>query len=115
MRIKLLDGSGAIELKYLVQDRDRYGNFRIYFRRKGLPRKIPLKQRVGSAEFIAEYKLAFSGKTLDAAPQKLTQTRAASGSLRWLVERYYDESEYFSQLNDRTKYVRRLMRFVAKR
>jgi site-specific recombinase XerD len=107
VRIRLLDGSGTIDLKYLYEDVDRYGKVRIYFRRKGA-RKICLKQPIGSVEFLSEYKLAFAGKTVNTErSRRLSPTRAASGSLRWLTERYYDESESFSQLNDRTKYVRR--------
>src|SRR5215510_1585632 len=34
MKIRLADGSGTIELRYLVEDIDRYGKARIYFRRK---------------------------------------------------------------------------------
>lgn len=107
MKIRLLDGSGIIHLKYLYEDVDRYGKIRIYFRRKGTP-KVCLKQRIGSVEFLAEYKAAFAGKTAVAtASPRSTPWRAASGSLRWLIERYYDESEDFSQLNDRTRYVRK--------
>jgi integrase len=108
MKIRLLDGSGTIDLKYLLEDKDRYGNIRIYFRRKGVP-KIPLKQPIGSAEFISEYKLAFSGRAQTSAPQqKLSRTRAGNGSLRWLIERYYDESEDFSLLDPRTQRVRKM-------
>jgi integrase len=108
VKIKLKDGSGTIDLKYLLEDKDRYGNIRIYFRRKGVP-KIPLKQPIGSAEFISEYKLAFSGKAQTQAPQqKLSRAHAANVSLRWLIERYYDESEDFSLLDPRTKRVRKM-------
>jgi integrase len=108
VKIKLKDGSGTIDLKYLLKDKDRYGNIRIYFRRKGVP-KIPLKQPIGSPEFISEYKLAFSGKAQTPAPQqKLSRAHVVNGSLRWLIERYYDESEDFSLLDPRTKRVRKM-------
>jgi hypothetical protein len=88
VKIRLRDGSGTVDLKYLYEDVDRYGNVRIYFRRKGV-RKVCLKQPIGSAEFIAEYKLAFAGKALEAAPsQGLIRARANAGTLRWLIERY---------------------------
>lgn len=109
MKIRLLDGSGTIDLKYLYEDVDRYNKVRIYFRRKGL-KKICLKQPIGSAAFIAEYKLAFAGNALAAAPpQKLVKARAVQGTLRWLIERYYTESEDFSLLDDRTRHVRKLI------
>jgi hypothetical protein len=100
VRIRLLDGSGIINLKYLYEDVDRYGKVRIYFRRKG-NLKVCLKQPIGSTEFLAEYKLAFAGKIAAAAtPPRLTLARAASDSLRWLIERYYDESESSKRENE---------------
>lgn len=105
MKIRLLDGSGTLDLKYLYEDVDRYGQVRIYFRRKG-KRKVRLKQQLGSEAFVEEYKAAFAG-IAPAVTQKLVRVPASITSLRWLVERYYDESEDFSLLDERTKYVRR--------
>lgn len=108
MKVRLLDGSGSIDLKYIYEDVDRYGIVRIYFRRKGA-RKVRLKQPFGSAAFVDEYKLAFAGKLNSSAPQRLTRAPASKASLRWLVERYYAESDEFSRLAARTQHVRRLL------
>jgi hypothetical protein len=34
MRVRMLDASGYRDYRYLVEDVDRHGNIRIYFRRK---------------------------------------------------------------------------------
>jgi site-specific recombinase XerD len=86
----------------------RYGNIRIYFRRKGRL-KVCLKQPLGSDEFFEEYRLALSGKPAPQRPPKGSKTKATLGSLRWLVEKYYEESESFFLLDDRTKHVRKLI------
>jgi len=49
----------CLRLKYLVEDVDRHGNVRLYFRRKG-HRKIRLPGLPGSDEFMAAYKAALS-------------------------------------------------------
>ncbi len=107
MKIRLLDGSGTVDLRYLSEDVDRYGKVRIYFRRKGV-RKIPMLQPLGSAAFVAEYKLAFAGLPVrERADKRPLVSAAQKGSLRWLVERYFAESEDFSNLDPRTQRVRR--------
>lgn len=106
VKIKLLDGSGTVDLKHLMPDTDRHGTKRIYFRRKG-QRKIALKHPPGSPEFMAEYRRAYAGAVVATAPvQKIVRRAGAPGSLRWLIERYF-ENDGFRQLDDRTRYVRR--------
>ena len=93
----------SIKLKYVVEDVDRHGNVRIYFRRRG-QKKIRLHGMPGSQEFMAAYQLALSG----AFPAKRNDgpAKAERGSLKWLCETYYMTQEY-RQLDDRTKRVRR--------
>jgi hypothetical protein len=38
VKILLRDGTGKRDYKFLVEDTDRHGNVRIYFRRKGQPK-----------------------------------------------------------------------------
>jgi integrase len=104
MKIRLADGSGTIELKYLVEDVDRYGKARIYFRRKG-QLKVPLRAALGSNEFLQEYRDALAGKIKPEAVAK--RVPAPAGSLRSLIEQYCNKSAEFKILDERTKYVRR--------
>jgi hypothetical protein len=47
----------TVRFKYVVEDVDRHGNVRLYFRRKGQS-KIRLSGIPGSDEFMAEYRAA---------------------------------------------------------
>ena len=102
MKIRMRDGTGTRDYRFAVEDVDRYGNVRVYFRRKN-QRKVRLKETPGTPEFDAEYMRAFCGELLPAfqAPKP-----AAPGSVRWLCERYY-ESPAFKSLGDSTRKVRR--------
>jgi hypothetical protein len=61
VKVRLRDNSGIRLYRFLVEDIDRHGNVRIYFRRKGQP-KIRLTEMPGTAAFDAEYQRAFSGE-----------------------------------------------------
>ena len=61
MQVRLRDRSGLRLYRFLVEDVDRHGNVRIYFRRKGQP-KIRLRELPGTAAFDEEYQRAFSGE-----------------------------------------------------
>jgi integrase len=93
-----------MKLKHVVEDVDRHGNVRLYFRRKG-QRKIRLQGVPGSEEFLEAYRKAVSGEGR-AATKHLGQVKAASRSLRWLCESYFRSAE-FRQLDERTRRVRR--------
>lgn len=105
MKIRLLDGSGSIELKYLVEDVDRHGKVRIYFRVKGQP-KVCLKSEPGSEEFIVEYREALAGKR--AAPKIAPAAPAARGSVCWIIRQYY-EAATFKSLDPQVRKRRRVM------
>ena len=49
----------SLRLKYVVEDVDRHGNVRIYFRRLGFP-KIRLHGLPGSEEFQSAYASALA-------------------------------------------------------
>ena len=49
-----------IRLKYIVEDMDRHGNVRLYYRRKGQP-KVRLPSPIGSPKFLVAYKAAENG------------------------------------------------------
>jgi integrase len=83
-----------------IEDRDRHGNTRIYFRAKGKP-KVRLRGTPWTPEFMAEYEAADGG----ASP---TQRKGIPpGTWRWLCVRYFTECADYLRLDDRTKRVRR--------
>lgn len=103
LKIRLTDGSGSIDLKFLVKDIDRHGNARIYFRRIGRP-KVRLHASPGTRDFLAEYDRAFQGET---QPVKRSEAAlSAVGTMRWLCEQYYG-SAAFKSLGETTRKVRR--------
>jgi integrase len=94
-----------IRFRYVVEDVDRHGNVRLYFRRKG-QRKIRLSGTPGSEEFMEIYKKALSGSVPAATKRSPQRSNASHGSLRWICQEYYKSAE-FRQLDLRTQRVRR--------
>lgn len=95
----------SLEVKHVEQYVDRHGKPRIYYRNKASGEKrVALRGPVGSPEFWEDYNAASS------TPSQKNE----HGSIRWLVNEYYD-SAAFRQLDDRTKYVRKglLERFCS--
>ncbi len=103
MKVRLRDNSGIRDYRFLVEDVDRHGNVRIYFRRKGQP-KIRLTERPGTPAFDAEYQRAFSGELK--SPSASRQIAAMPQTMRWLCEQYY-ASATFQSLAPSTRKVRR--------
>ncbi len=100
MKIRLTDESGTIDLKYLIEDVDRHGNVRVYFRRGGTKKRI--REPLGSLEFLAAYRNALNGK-----PQRDTrQVPAEHGTFKWLVEQYFASASFLT-LNPTTRRTRR--------
>jgi integrase len=102
MQVRLRDNSGFRHYRYLVEDVDRHGKIRIYFRRKGRS-KIVLKETPGTAAFEAEYQRAFRGVSQPPSP---TRTSAQPATMRWLCEQYYASAK-FQSLAPSTRKVRR--------
>ncbi|RUW55834.1 integrase [Mesorhizobium sp. M8A.F.Ca.ET.021.01.1.1] len=100
-----------IETKYLIREKDRHGNVRVYYRRKPGPR-IRIRAEEGSHDFLRAYLLASQGKTLDGRaagrPANDRLARPKAGSLRELIVRYYKSPEYRG-LDARTQHVRKLI------
>lgn len=106
VKIRFPDGSGRAELKYLVEDVDRHGNVRVYFRCKGHP-KVRLRTAPGSDEFMKEYRRLLEGAAQPAVATGVGRPPpAAKGTLRWLVECYLGSPD-FARLDERTRHVRR--------
>ena len=94
-----------IPLRHVVADRDRHGNTRYYFRKRGKP-KIRLPGLPGSAEFMAAYDAAFKGVPLPQRPKMAGRPAASPESLNWLVRQHYGSVEY-KGLGARTRQSRR--------
>ena len=82
-----------------IEDRDRHGNIRIYFRAKN-KRKVRLRGTPWTEAFMAAYETAKGGP----APKKGKEI--SPGTWRWLCVEYFKSSD-FLLLDKRTKYVRR--------
>jgi integrase len=91
-----------IDLPHLLNDTDRHGTSRTYFRVRG-HRMVRLYAEAGTPEFLDEYRRAVEGQTKPKAPR---QPKAEAGSLRRLVEGYYN-SAWFKTLGESTQLARR--------
>ena len=90
-----------IRPRYVIEDMDRHGNVRLYFRRKGKPKlRLP---PMDAPEFAAAYKAALVG---DPTPKAVKITKVASRSLRALCTEYY-QSARFTRLQPNTRKIRR--------
>jgi len=83
----------TIRLRYVTRDRDRHGNIRYYYRRRG-KQKVRLPGLPGSAEFMEAYKGALANDGADGAKREKT--------LEWLCDRYC-KSAYFGSLELSTR------------
>lgn len=92
-----------VNIPHVVADTDRYGNVRIYYRRKGKT-KVRLHEEPGTEEFARELEQA--KEKADAEPPRSAAISPAS--FRALCLDYY-KSTPFLQLDARTQRVRRLI------
>lgn len=104
MMIRLRNGTGSRQYKHLVEDTDRHGNVRVYFRRKGQP-KVRITAAPGTPEFEREYLLAFNRQPL---PETATPAAPDNGTLRWLCARYFASAVY-QELGPATRKARRVI------
>lgn len=94
-----------VDLPFLSQEVDRHSNRRIYVRRWG--RRVRLKEKLGTPEFMAEYARALA--ELDKrAPVTPTTVRPAAkvGTLAWLGSLYFASTE-FKALSSKSQQARR--------
>jgi integrase len=83
-----------------VEDRDRHGNIRVYYRAKNRA-KVRLRSTPWTPAFMIEYEAARSQTV------PLPSKAVPPGTWRWLCVRYFTESTDYLRLNDRTRRVRR--------
>ena len=96
-----------VRLKYLYEDRDRHGNIRCYFRKRGMP-KIRLRGMPGTPEFMAAYQAAASGDTATTGEINRRQQYQHNpvGSFGHTCLAYYASAE-FKSLDEKTQHWRR--------
>jgi integrase len=85
-----------------VEDRDRHGNIRVYYRAEGRP-KVRLRSTPWTQQFMEEYEQA-KGQPAPTARKGITP-----GTWRWLCVKYFSECADYKQLDPRTQHVRRLI------
>jgi integrase len=91
----------SIKLRYIVEDVDRHGNVRVYFRRNG--RKVRIRDRVGSDSFHKRYAQLSEGE-VELAPAISCGPKA--NTFRWLCTQFFGSPE-LNRLSLRTQYTRR--------
>lgn len=96
------------DLPYLHEDRDRYGNIRVYFRRRPGARKIRIRALPGTPEFLAEYAEAASPYANETVPERKAASAPTIDTFRWLCTRYMgDRNSPFQDLAENTQAARR--------
>ncbi|MBV9587045.1 MAG: tyrosine-type recombinase/integrase, partial [Alphaproteobacteria bacterium] len=98
-------GSGWREYRSVVEDTDRHGNVRIYFRLKGQP-KVRMAETPGTPAFEEEYQRARNGDLTVPPIHQSARAPAAPGTMHWLCQQYY-ASAAFLALGESTRKVRR--------
>lgn len=94
----------GFRFKWLVSDIAKpSGTVRYYVRKPG-QRKVRIRERFGTPEFLQAYLKAMEGTAPQPAPK--AKHKASEGTLQWLVNRYYG-STTFKELGDETQKVRR--------
>ena len=91
----------TLRLRFVVSDRDRHGNVRYYFRRRG-EKKVRLHGIPASKEFMDAYALALGSVTSRPAPGN-PEVRSSFG---FLCKEYF-RSQTFKALNPSTRLWRR--------
>jgi integrase len=89
-----------------IEDVDRHGNIRIYYRAKGRP-KVRIRAMPWTSEFRAEYEIA-KGDDVSAVSSSRSRT-PIPGTWYWLCVRYFAECADYKRLDDRTRRVRKMI------
>lgn len=102
----------SFRLKYVHADRDRHGNVRYYYFRRGMAGKIRLPGRPGTDEFMAAYAALEAGRPVPqpAGPQLI---RAARDSLEWLCNSFYRSEEFKGHADGTQAAKKRIFRLVC--
>jgi hypothetical protein len=90
-----------VRLQHVTADRDRHGNVRYYFRKRGLKGKTRLPGLPGSKEFMAVYEALLEGHQPPPTKNEPKFAYAAVTSLRWLFEQYLANRSLCANLTSR--------------
>lgn len=90
--------------KYVIEDVDRHGKIRVYFRRAG-QRKVLLTGIPWTTEFMDQYAAAMKGSGPVDPPGRRIAT-SLPNTWRWLVEGYFQSADY-RRLDPTTRAARR--------
>jgi integrase len=93
-----------IDFPYLMPDRDRHGNERLYVRKNG--RKIRIREKRGTQAFARAYSDALHALEHGTAPSREIVKRAPVGTLGWLAACYFVSAE-FRKLDPKSQATRR--------
>lgn len=97
-RLIMRSGNQRVPFKYCSRDIDRHGNERFYLRLPGLPKyrmTSAYQDEAGSVTpaFTEEYHRVLAG---DRGEKTVPISRLEPGSVRWLVETYYQSKTFQS-------------------
>ena len=83
-------GMMQVDFPYLVADRDRHGNARLYVRRYG--RKIRIRKKLGTEAFALAYAEAIHALEQEGGRSEIV--KAAPGTFGWLAACYFASTEF---------------------
>src|SRR5215510_76464 len=89
-----------VRFRYVIEDVDRHGNVRLYFRRRGEP-KVRLPGLPGSEDFMEAYQQALNRNS-----SKVTHPRLNAGNFGYVCRQYFT-SQTFKALDQSTRNWRR--------
>jgi integrase len=98
--------TAAVRYRYVVEDVDRHGTVRLYFRRHG--RKTRMPGPIGSPEFVAAYAALLEGSEHPPPNRQLAHPEAPHGTLRQLADAF-ERSAEFRALDPATRRTRQLI------
>lgn len=102
----------SLRYRYVYEDVDRYGNVRVYFRRRKTDRKIRIEEPLGTEAFSKRYNellLAADAGELQSKKDEVMAGGISPGSFRWLCVEYFRAMVSSGELDKRTIHVRRLV------
>jgi integrase len=92
--------------KGCVEDKDRHGNIRIYYRASRYVPKVRLRGVPWTPDFMKQYDAAVRGEGLT---EESRGAHIKQGTWGWLCTRYFTECAEFKRLDPKTQRVRRLI------